>query len=388
MKPPQKELIADGNRQKPPRSKSVPSTTSSDACTLLGDVDDEISTSASESYPQEESSSNEDNSTCCDEDFTWVCNQKEKIEMSPTQNAHPSKATVKHSAGNTDDADGKNSNQKRGRHLRPSGSLDRRRIHSRNRQERDSKSRSAHSLQESSATSTTDYASPEHISGFHRPKRTDFIPKYHNKHHPHMAHYNAHRPKMPPPIFWERPYFPSWDSNVHYANYHTQDDNYYDEYYNHRAAHNDCCRYDSDTNININKPKLMSPPPASPSNYGAYCSNRFYTKPTLIQQQQQQHQHQHQQQPHQCYSCERSTSSIAIPNAATSQFNKRQSEGSDERLRLLQNDKELLAHQVHMLSEQVSAQNEKINDLERLITDKAQHVSTTEDLLQRVCKKN
>ncbi|XP_055307825.1 liprin-beta-1 isoform X4 [Sitodiplosis mosellana] len=61
----------------------------------------------------------------------------------------------------------------------------------------------------------------------------------------------------------------------------------------------------------------------------------------------------------------------------------RQSEGSDERLRLLQNDKELLAHQVHMLSEQVSAQNEKINDLERLITDKAQHVSTTEDLLQR-----
>lgn len=39
-----------------------------------------------------------------------------------------------------------------------------------------------------------------------------------------------------------------------------------------------------------------------------------------------------------------------------------------------------------MLSEQVSAQNEKINDLERLITDKAQHVSNTEDLLQRVCK--
>lgn len=39
-----------------------------------------------------------------------------------------------------------------------------------------------------------------------------------------------------------------------------------------------------------------------------------------------------------------------------------------------------------MLSEQVSAQNEKINDLERLITDKTQHVSNTEDLLQRVCK--
>lgn len=51
----------------------------------------------------------------------------------------------------------------------------------------------------------------------------------------------------------------------------------------------------------------------------------------------------------------------------------------------MQSDKELLAHQVHMLSEQVSAQNDKINDLERLIADKAQHASTSDDLLQRVC---
>lgn len=64
MKPPTKELIADGNRQKPPRAKSVPSTTSSEALTLLGDIDDEITTSASESYPQEESSSNEGNTFC------------------------------------------------------------------------------------------------------------------------------------------------------------------------------------------------------------------------------------------------------------------------------------------------------------------------------------
>lgn len=86
--------------------------------------------------------------------------------MSPSQNAYPSKVAAKHSShGTTDDVDVKNGNQKRGRQLRPSGSLDRRRINSRNRQERDSKSRSAHSLQESSATSTTDYASPEHISG-------------------------------------------------------------------------------------------------------------------------------------------------------------------------------------------------------------------------------
>lgn len=61
MKPPQKELIADGNRHKPPRAKSVPSTASSDAHTIMGDIDDEITSSASESYPQEETSSNEGN---------------------------------------------------------------------------------------------------------------------------------------------------------------------------------------------------------------------------------------------------------------------------------------------------------------------------------------
>lgn len=111
-----------------------------------------------------------DNSTCCDEDFTWVGNQKENaVEVNSTPNAYPSKAAIRHSRGNAAVVcvDNKNGNvdQKRGRQLRPSGSLDRRRIQSRSRQERDSKSCSAHSLQESSATSTTDYASPDHITG-------------------------------------------------------------------------------------------------------------------------------------------------------------------------------------------------------------------------------
>lgn len=68
MKPPQKELVADGNRQKPPRSKSIPSTTSSEALTLMGDIDDEITTTASESYPPEESSSNEGIAECVTND--------------------------------------------------------------------------------------------------------------------------------------------------------------------------------------------------------------------------------------------------------------------------------------------------------------------------------
>lgn len=110
-----------------------------------------------------------DNSTCCDEDFTWVCNTEEKlVEPNPAPNTYATKSALKHYPKNNDESDVKNANnavQKRGRQLRPSSSLDRRRIQSRSRQERDSKSRSAHSLQESSATSTTDYASPEQPSG-------------------------------------------------------------------------------------------------------------------------------------------------------------------------------------------------------------------------------
>lgn len=64
MKPQHKQLLADGNRQKPPRSgRPTPSTTSSDALTALDDIDDDddddITTSASESYANNESSSNE-----------------------------------------------------------------------------------------------------------------------------------------------------------------------------------------------------------------------------------------------------------------------------------------------------------------------------------------
>lgn len=40
--------------------------------------------------------------------------------------------------------------------------------------------------------------------------------------------------------------------------------------------------------------------------------------------------------------------------------------------------------QVQVLSEQVSAQTNKITELERLINDKSHLISNTEDLLQRV----
>lgn len=85
MKPPHKELVADGNRQKPPRmTRPAPSTTSSDALTALDDIDDDLTTSASESYVQDESSSDEGktNKTEMTKILQNIRSQTESIKMS------------------------------------------------------------------------------------------------------------------------------------------------------------------------------------------------------------------------------------------------------------------------------------------------------------------
>ncbi|EAT43420.1 AAEL005149-PA, partial [Aedes aegypti] len=56
---------------------------------------------------------------------------------------------------------------------------------------------------------------------------------------------------------------------------------------------------------------------------------------------------------------------------------------TDERLRRLQTDKEALALQVKMLTEQVQTQGTKISDLERTVSEKNQLLSNADDLLQR-----
>lgn len=111
-----------------------------------------------------------DESTCCDEDFTWVCGAKEKpTDGEHIRNSFPSlpsqtgslKASTKQSdINNCSNNAAKYEDEPKylNRSVKPTCSLDRRRTLTRNRQERDSKSRSAHSLQDSSATSTTDYA--------------------------------------------------------------------------------------------------------------------------------------------------------------------------------------------------------------------------------------
>lgn len=87
-----------------------------------------------------------DESTCCDEDFTWVRTDPPIESRSlPTDQVAISPSTNNSSA----------------KPPRPAGSLDRRRISHTNRQERDSKSRSAHSLKERSVSSEFKDASNE-----------------------------------------------------------------------------------------------------------------------------------------------------------------------------------------------------------------------------------
>ncbi len=78
-----------------------------------------------------------DESTCCDEDFTWV-----RTEPPIESRSLP-----------TDQVANSPSTNNSAKPPRPAGSLDRRRISHTNRQERDSKSRSAHSLKERSVSS-------------------------------------------------------------------------------------------------------------------------------------------------------------------------------------------------------------------------------------------
>lgn len=78
-----------------------------------------------------------DESTCCDEDFTWVRSDP------PIESRSLPTDQVAHSPSTNSSA----------KPPRPAGSLDRRRISHTNRQERDSKSRSAHSLKERSVSS-------------------------------------------------------------------------------------------------------------------------------------------------------------------------------------------------------------------------------------------
>ena len=61
-----------------------------------------------------------------------------------------------------------------------------------------------------------------------------------------------------------------------------------------------------------------------------------------------------------------------------------QRQDTDERLRKIQSEKEALAVQVQVLTDQLQSQGSKIAEMDRILQEKNQLLSNAEDLLQRV----
>lgn len=226
-----------------------------------------------------------------------MCNAKEKQrEPNTLQYSFTSLPNAVASSGRHTNAPSETNSLKSSKLVTRQGSLDRRRVLTRNRQERDSKSRSAHSLQESSPS--TDFAEPSSKPHHVHHKSNSGSGSGANK-YPHHAHQH-HRSKVPQ-IFWERPYFPHWDPNLsHCANHHagSREDVRMLEYSggNHHRRHHDYYRCDSDGMLNMVVKKQRSPVinvngsgtsgtgiggprnghmPGEDSN----CCNRYYSKP-------------------------------------------------------------------------------------------------------------
>lgn len=91
-----------------------------------------------------------DESTCCDEDFTWVKSESNTPKASPQKEPVVKVKSFPIASPSTSSSVALNGN---GKPPRPVGSLDRRRQLTTNREERDHKSRSAHSLKEKGSSS-------------------------------------------------------------------------------------------------------------------------------------------------------------------------------------------------------------------------------------------
>ncbi|XP_037051870.1 liprin-beta-1 isoform X4 [Bradysia coprophila] len=355
----QKNLIPDGNRKKPPisnvsppkdiatrtaresvtsdLSSSRPNSTASEGGCSSDDENNDGTTECSESGHESSSddfggenrtaldpiseeaslakrSEDDDESTCCDEDFTWVRSDP-PIESRSLPTDHVINSPITNNSAKPP---------------RPAGSLDRRRTSHTNRQERDNKSRSAHSLKERSVSSEFKDASNE--KGHHHDS---------NHHHHSRASPGFWEPPPPPQIPYSH-----YDAPHYYNNYHgaSREELRMIEY--HRRQQHDMYRYGSNLTLSASQEIY---------NTGGCCNARYHALP-----------------PPPCCCDHRS-----FP------WNGNQRQDTDERLRRLQTDKESMALQVQVLTEQVSAQSDKIADLERIILDKTQQLSQSEDLLQR-----
>lgn len=250
-------------------------------------------------------SQSSDESTCCDDDFTWVRNTKENNQdkSSNIQSSYTSlpQTVLTEPSPMIPSQCGKSN--------RPY-SLDRRRSHMRNRQERDSKSRSAHSLQESSASNEINEESrnvcQKNVNNGNKRNGKE----RHHKHQHVGGNGNVasqHHRSNQPQVFWERPFFPHWEPiPSHCKNYHSisnrdivsaPDDRIRREDARMRRdftrMHHDYYRYDSDSVTNLNRqnsnscsnPSLRGdyiPRPPSHAYNDDVCCTRYYKKPKPV----------------------------------------------------------------------------------------------------------
>ncbi|GAB0090836.1 hypothetical protein DMENIID0001_056000 [Sergentomyia squamirostris] len=329
------EIISDSEEDSVDPPKSIRDQVSREKSTIWSTSDEETAPYADKSpllagsetssleileHFRETHQSSCDDSTCCDEDFTWVRSERlsEEPQSLPTT-LPPTAASVPS-----------------GKPPRPAGSLDRRRHLSTNRQERDSKSRSAHSLiKEKSSHGPEKHHQDKHLT------RTGSFEGADNNYSQHRRGSPGFWEPPPPsyPYHWETPPHPYWS-----ACHASREELRLMEM--HRRHQDHMYRYGSSGALNASHQDL----------YNGCCS-RYHPAPPPMPP---------------CCSCDR-----------LNHWTPNQRQDIDERLRRLQSDKESLALQVQVLSEQVAAQNEKISDLERMLTEKTQLLSNADDLLHR-----
>ncbi|XP_049540575.1 uncharacterized protein LOC125954386 isoform X3 [Anopheles darlingi] len=344
----------------------------------------------------------QDDSTCCDDDFTWVRTQgrgeapKASVESdrrsssrattvarSVARDQHqrggsvaltqPSQPLQRHSStetpGPSRGSTGSGPSGKPPRPLRETGgSLDRRRHLGSNRHERDSKSRSTHSLKEKSSSSefpkhesmssnvSLNSKEHHHDSGsYNHYNSSGSGSQHHHPHRPQPQHSQRQSPSIwepppPPPLsHWDPHYY--WGYQQHHQHQSREELRLIDHY--HRRQQ-ELYRYGSSSALGSSQDLSCA---------GGCCNRNYYPPPPPLPS------------PGGCCSCDHHRSHWNTDG---------QRQDTDERLRRLQTDKEALALQVKTLTEQVQTFTSKISELERTVKEKNQLLANAEDLLQRV----
>ncbi|XP_021711268.1 liprin-beta-2 isoform X8 [Aedes aegypti] len=345
---------------------------------------------------QQRDGKQKDESTCRDEDFTWVNNRAEAPKATIDSDRRSTSHTTVGGRSSRSHTQGVDQNLPRsplspvlspagvlgcGKPPRPlTGSLDRRRHLGASRHERDSKSRSTHSLKDKTSSSELQHhdshssnlslnskgkpsskRSPcgkgsndkfwnfqEHLhdSGSYNNYNSSGS-SHHNNNNSHRQSPGIWEPPPPPPVsHWDPHYYWNWNNH-----HHSREELRLIDY--HRRQQAELYRYGSNGALSSTQDLSCS----------SGCCNRPYYQPP----------------PPPCCSCEHSR---AMWGKDCQVGTRRQD--TDERLRRLQTDKEALALQVKMLTEQVQTQGTKISDLERTVSEKNQLLSNADDLLQRV----